>query len=67
MQTPEERVVEIEFDRFMDDGEVENEKYEENRVKTDYVHNLYGFCTTIGKPVGLETFKGLIASSGQDN
>jgi hypothetical protein len=67
MQTPEQRVVEIEFDRFVDDGEVEDEIYEEYRVNTDYVHNLYGLCTTIGTPVGLETFKGSIASSGRDN
>jgi hypothetical protein len=67
MQTLEQRVVEIEFDRFVDDGEVEDEIYEEYRVNTDYVHNLYGFCTTIGTPVGLETSKGSVASSGRDN
>jgi hypothetical protein len=48
MQTPEQRVVEIEFDRFVDDGEVEDEIYEEYRVNTDYVHNLYGLCTSVG-------------------
>jgi hypothetical protein len=66
MRTLEQRVVEIEFDRFVDDGEVEDEKYEYG-VNTDYVHNVYGFYTTIRTPVGLDTPKGLRASCGQDN
>jgi hypothetical protein len=47
--------MEIEFDRFVDNGEVEDEKCEEYGDNTVCMHNVYGFCTTIRTPVGLET------------
>jgi hypothetical protein len=67
VRTLEQRVMEIEFDRFVDNGEVEDEKCEEYGENTVCMHNVYEFCTTIRTPVGLETCKGLRASSRKEN